>query len=339
MPQLLSELNSGGIPDEHIVIIVALGMHRKQTLEELESLVGARIMQRVKVQNHSALPEDCTLLGTSSLGTPIEINRTAAEAELLIACGNIEPHALVGMSGGIKALIPGVASQRCIEANHSLSQQYKAVPGQISNQVHQDLEEALRFIRIHYILNVVVNHRREIIAASAGDVIAAHRAGIQLARERFVVPVSSKYDFVIASAGGHPKDMQLYQAIKTIVNASKIALPGAPILIAARCEEQFGNGIFQYWTETIQDQERIVQMLKEKFVLGAHKIAHLHEVLMEHPVYLISELPEAAAQLLGLKTVSPQNMQHTIEELLPERDGSIAFLPYGSLTFPELLES
>jgi lactate racemase len=336
LPALLDELNAGGIPDARIHLVVALGLHRKQTSEEIRSLVGDTVIQRVRVMNHSAIPEDCIPLGVTKHGTPIEINRTVAQADLRIVTGSIEPHALVGMSGGIKALVPGTASWRCIEANHSLSQRYQATPGDPDNPIHQDLEETLQFIGVDFLLNVIVNHRREIIDAVAGHVIHAHRMGVQKARKRFIIPVAHPYDIVIASAGGYPKDMQLYQAVKSLKNASSITKPGGAILLVARCEEMFGNGIFQYWTEVIQDRSRIKQMLNEKFVMGAHKLAHIDEILSKHQVYFYSDVPPATVELVGFQPV--HNLLGTIRSLTEKSELQVALMPHASITFPEIIK-
>jgi nickel-dependent lactate racemase len=336
LPLLLRELNAGGIPDRHIRIIVALGMHRKQTVEELIRLTGEEVYRRVEVANHSALPEDCIRMGITSRGTPIEVNRLVAEADLRIATGNIEPHALVGISGGVKALIPGAASRTCIEHNHAMSQTFKAVPGDPDNPIHQDLEEALQFVPIHFLFNVIVNHRREPLDAVAGHVIEAHREGVRKAKDRFVVPVGKTYNLVIASSGGHPKDTQLYQTVKTLKNAAAVAKPGGKIVLVAQCEELFGNGTFQYWVETIQDREVMVKKLKEQFVLGAHKVVHIDEVLKKHEVYLFSAIPRPIVELIGFRPVT--DLQDTVDALAAEAGPDIAVMPYGGITFPYVMQ-
>src|SRR5690606_1223945 len=115
-------------------------------------------------------------------------------------------------------LVPGVASKRCIEANHALSQKVKATPGDPNNLIHDDLAEAASYVKIDFLFNVIVNHQRDIIAAVAGHIQAAHQQGMQIVRSRFLVPVNKCYDLVIVSAGGYPKDMQMYQVIKTLKN-------------------------------------------------------------------------------------------------------------------------
>lgn len=334
LPPLLQELNEAGIPDTAIDIIIALGMHRKHTPAEIEQLVGAAVYRRLRTHNHSASAEDCILLGTSSSGTPIEINRLAVKADLRIVTGNIEPHALVGTSGGIKALIPGIASQRCIEHNHSLSQHYKAVPGDPNNPIHKDLEEALQFISVDFLLNVVVNHERQVLEAVAGDVISAHRTLISRASSRFLIPVQHTYDLSVVSPGGHPKDLQMYQAIKALRNASTLTRTGGTIIMVAECPEMLGNGTFQLWVDTKKDRQRMVDQLKQHFLLGAHKILHLDEVLSKQRVYLHSAMPRPIVELLGL--LPTDNMQQIFDELTTAQGKSVALMPHGSLTYPQL---
>lgn len=330
LPLLLDELREGGLSLSQIQVVVALGMHRKQTERELKELVGEAVYDSVQVMNHSALPADCVSLGTTALGTPVEIFRPVAESELRIATGNIEPHGLAGVSGGVKALMPGVSSQRSIQHNHSFSMKWKTHPGDPENPIRKDMEEALQFLPIHFLFNTVVNHRQEILGAAAGDIKEAHRILADQAKKNFLVPIHRKFEAVIASAGGHPKDMQLYQAVKSLQNASKVVKPGGKILLIAECKEMFGNGLFQYWVETVQNPTRITQMMKEEFVLGAHKVTHIEEVLRQHEVYFYSEIPESTIELLGFKPVA--DLQGCIDQFV--QNGSVAVMPYAALTFP-----
>ncbi|CAG7650403.1 Lactate racemase [Paenibacillus allorhizosphaerae] len=329
---LLEELNIAGIADQAIDIVVALGLHRKHTADELERLVGKEAYNRVRVHNHSPIAEDCVHVGTTSLGTPVEINRTVAEAPLRIVTGNIEPHSLVGVSGGVKAMIPGVASHRCIEANHSLSLKVKAAPGDPDNDIHRDLEQSLSFLPIDFLLNVIVNHDRQVIHAVAGHIIDAHRAGVSYAADLFVVPVEKRYDIVIVSPGGSPKDLQLYQSLKALRNAASFAKPGGALILVAECPEMLGNGIFQFWIETMPNRERMVARLQQNFVVGAHKILHIDEVLRSYKVYLHSSLPTHVTELLGFIPAPDLNGAIASETCHP--DTTVAVMPFGALTYP-----
>jgi lactate racemase len=332
LPFLVEELNAGGIPDDRITVVVALGLHRRQTEEELRQLTGA-VFGRVRVVNHNAQPENCVYVGTTKLGTDIELNRTVVEADLRIATGNIEPHRLVGISGGPKALFPGVASSRSIEQNHSLSHRFQAVPGDPSNPIHLDLAEVLRFTPIDFLFNVVVTHERKLLGAVAGRLEDAHSKGAALARDTFLVQVANKYDVVVVSAGGYPKDMQLYQAVKSLQNAASVANEGADILLLARCQEMFGNGVFELWVETMGDLQSTAEQLKKKFVIGAHKIEHVAKITKKHNVFLHSDVPDPIVRLLEFEPV------HDLNRWVNERCGgkdtrSIAVFPCGSITYP-----
>lgn len=334
LPPLLEELKRGGIDDDAITVLIALGMHRHHTQEEMERLVGAEVYGRVRVVNHSAAQEDCVYLGTTTAGTPIEINRLATEADLLIVTGNIEPHAMAGVSGGVKAVIPGIASQRCIERNHSLSlSDAAATPGNPENPVHRDMVDGLQFISVDFMLNVVVNHKQQVLEAVAGHVIDAHRTAIGRAASRFIVPAATDYDVTVVSPGGHPKDMQLYQSVKALRNAAAITKPGGTILLAAECPEMLGNGTFQLWADTMADRSRAVAKLKQQFQLGAHKILHIDEVLSRQTVYLYSAIPRAMAELLGF--IPADSLQAAFDLVLKGPPVKLAVMPFGSLTYPQ----
>ncbi|WP_127583216.1 nickel-dependent lactate racemase [Paenibacillus koleovorans] len=335
LPLLLDSLNEGGIPDTDIEIIVALGAHRKHTEAELAELVGDAVVVRgVRVSNHSCLLEDCLRVGTSSRGTPLEINRRVVETGLIVATGNIEPHRLVGMSGGVKAIIPGAASRECITANHALSQHIQATPGHPDNPIHQDLEEVLPLLPPVFLLNLIVTQERTVLGAVAGDVVLAHRAGVERYRSIFLVPPgAAPYDLVLASAGGHPKDMHLYQAMKTIQNAAPLVRPGGTIVLAARCEEGFGNGVLHDWIETIQDRARMTAMLKQAFVLGAHKVEQLDKVLQEKTVFLYSDMPSSLVELTGIRPVP--DLEAALRSCVDSGLRRVAVMPYGALTFAD----
>ncbi len=332
LPPLLEELHAAGLGDDQIDIVVALGAHRKHTPDELKRLVGAEVYARIRVHNHSAASEDCVHRGTTSLGTPVEINRLVAETPLRIATGNIEPHAMVGISGGVKALVPGVASRRTIECHHALSLTYKAVPGVPFNPLHLDLEEAERLVPIHFLLNVIVDHNRHVLKAVAGHPAEAHKKGSAFAADWFTRRVSELYDVIVVSAGGAPKDLQMYQALKALRNAAAFVRPGGALLLVAECPEGMGNGLFQHWIETMGDRRKMTAKLRDRFVLGAHKILHVEEVLRRARVFIHCSLPRHLIELLGFYPAD--DLSVTTQALLQAPGAKLALMPFGSLTYP-----
>lgn len=333
LPYIIDELISGGIKEENITIVVALGLHRHMTDDEIKELVGEQIKERIRCINHSALQEDCVSVGHTSRGTPAAILREVVEADLRIATGNIELHKMAGFSGGVKALMPGVASEQTIKHNHALSKDVHAAPARIDdNPVRLDMEEVAQMVPIHFLFNVLVNPQRRILQAFAGDPVQAHRQGVEQAKKLFHHQLPSLYDMVICSAGGEPKDLNLYQGIKSLYNAKQAVRQGGIIVFCASCKEGYGNGEFQRWMEVIADPRKIAKKFAEQFVLGGHKAADAVEYTTYAQVYMVSDLAESIQKLLG--TVPYASAQEAVDAALAQlTDPKILVMPYGSLTF------
>lgn len=176
MPALLDELYAAGAAPEDITLVLALGSHRGHTEAEKAHLAGERAWREITCVDLNV--EDCVHIGTTSRGTPVDIDRRVAEADRRICLGNIEYHYFAGYSGGAKAIMPGVSTRAAIQANHSRMVESAACAGHLKgNPVREDIEEAAAMVGVDFILNVVLDAHKEIIRAVAGDVTAAHRAG------------------------------------------------------------------------------------------------------------------------------------------------------------------
>ncbi|MEJ2209059.1 MAG: nickel-dependent lactate racemase [Anaerolineae bacterium] len=304
LPPVLDELSAAGIPDAAITVIMALGLHRPMTEAEIIAAVGAEVYRRVRVINHD--PADCVRLGITSFGTPVEILRPLVEADVRICLGNLELHYFAGYSGGAKAVLPGCASRATLNANHSLMIRPGARAGGrgkhglAGNPVRADLEEGAAMLGIDFILNVVVDgadHR--IVGAVAGEVTAAHRRGCELVAERGIVEIERPADIVLASAGGYPKDVNLYQAQKALDNAAYALRDGGVLILAAECPEGLGNATFEDWLSSAPPDE-LLNRIQQQFVLGGHKAAAVAAVLRRAEVYLVSALPDDLVHRCGM---------------------------------------
>ncbi|MBO8170303.1 MAG: nickel-dependent lactate racemase [Bacillaceae bacterium] len=333
LPLIVDELKAGGLDEEQMTVVVALGLHRHMTEEEMTRLVGEDMKKRVRCLNHSALPEDCQYVGTTSRGTPVDIFRPVAEADLRIATGNIEPHKMAGFSGGIKALVPGTASERTIKKNHALSVDNRAKPAHLSdNPVRLDLEEAAEMVPVQFLFNVIVDPSRRILDAVAGHPIASHRRGASRAYEIFMHKLPEPCDLVVASAGGAPKDLNLYQAVKSLYNARQALRPGGIIVFCARCQEGYGNGEFQRWMENITDPDKIRKNFAEQFVLGGHKAHDLTGITTDAQVFMITDMPDPIVKLMGMVPFS--TLQEAMDNALKQlAQPNILVMPYASLSF------
>ena len=295
LPPLLEELGHAGVRRKDILIVFALGAHRKHTPEEIERLVGSEIASQYNCIDMDA--DDVVLAGTSSNGTPFEVFRPVAESSRRICLGNIEYHYFAGYSGGVKAIVPGVCSHKTIQTNHAFMVHEKAATGNLQNNpVRDDLEELLSFLSVDLILNVVLGPDKTILHATAGDCIKAHRAGCAFLDSLYRFPLKKGADFVIVTPGGYPKDLNIYQAQKALDNATYAVRQGGVIIWTAACQEGYGSAVFEQWLNDARCPDDLIDRVRKKFELGGHKAAAIAMTLKKADVYMVSELEDAAAE-------------------------------------------
>ncbi len=249
VPVVIDELGRAGIPDEDILIVVAVGTHRAQTREEHALLVTPQVMDRVRVIEHDCRHSEMAYLGTTRFGTPVSINAAVAAADRLILTGGIVTHDMAGYGGGMKSIVPGVSSYCTIMAHHKVSLGDK--PGTLSeyigcgktrgNLFYEDILEAGRLARPDFLVNTVMNPDGSIGRVVAGDPEAAHLEGQRTVDERFKVPIAGLSDLVIASCGGFPLDMNFYQSTKALYNAAAALKPGGTMVLLTESRESFGH--------------------------------------------------------------------------------------------------
>ncbi|MCJ7738326.1 MAG: nickel-dependent lactate racemase [Anaerolineae bacterium] len=333
LPPMLDELRAAGVPDDNVVIVMALGLHRPMTVTEIQSTMGADVCRHVQVINHD--PDDIVRVGTTSAGTPVELFRPVVEADVRICMGNIEFHYFAGYSGGAKAILPGCASKATIQANHAMMVNPAARTGNIEgNPVRRDIEEGSALVGIDFILNVVVDDHKHIVDAFAGDVTAAHRRGCRRVAQRGLVPIARQADIVLVSAGGHPKDINLYQAQKALDNASHAVRSGGTIILVAECPEGLGNRTFEQWMTEAHSADDILARIQREFVLGGHKAAAIAAVTKIAQIYLVSSLPAQMARQCGMVP-----FDSVIQALDAARSGfdiqpSLLIMPDGGSVLP-----
>jgi len=298
LPPILEELAKAGVEDEDVQIIFAIGSHRAQTAGERIKLIGAEMAQRLRYLDSD--PTNTVYLGTTTRGTPVEVFEPVVKADVRIALGNVEPHYFAGYSGGAKALVPGVCSLATIQTNHTMMVHSQASVGVLDgNPVREDIEEAAAIIGLDFILNVIVDDEHNVISASAGHPIDAHRWLCHVLDYQRKVAVEQLADIVIVSAGGYPKDINLYQAQKALDSAAAAVRPGGIIIWVAECPEGFGNPIFEDWLVGATADE-ILTRIQKRFVLGGHKAAAIARVLQRASVFLVSSLPPTLVRDCGL---------------------------------------
>jgi len=278
LPPVLNELKEANVKAEDITIVLAVGSHRTHTEEEKRNLVGDMVYDSgIKVIDSDK--NDCVNLGVCRNGTPVDIFRPVAAADRIICLGNIEYHYFAGYSGGAKAIMPGVSSHAAIQANHSNMVHDAARAGNMeTNPVRQDIDQVAEFIKIDFIVNVVLNAKKEIVKAVAGHYLQAHREGCKYLDQLYGVEIKKQADIVVVSPGGFPKDINLYQSQKGLDNAKHAVRDGGIIILVASAKEQFGEKTFEEWMLHKTPLE-MIREIKTNFKLGGHKAAAIAMIL------------------------------------------------------------
>ena len=338
LPLVLDELEAAGMPDEDVTVVVALGLHRPMTPEEIEAMVGPAVCQRVRVVNHD--PNNTVQLGVTTAGTPVEFFRPVVEADVRVCLGNLELHYFAGYSGGAKAILPGCASAITVTTNHARMACPEAATGRLEgNPVRSDMEQGVAMLGVDFILNVLVDGQHRISGAVAGDVTLAHRRGCEMVAQRGKVPVPALADIVLVSAGGYPKDVNLYQAQKALDNATYAVRPGGIIVLVAECIEGFGNQTFETWMTEARSPDDLLKRIQREFVLGGHKAAAVARSMKRAEIYLVSALSPDVIRSIGLHPFA--SLEEALRSAL-ERVGAsatLAVLPEGGSILPSAPES
>jgi nickel-dependent lactate racemase len=251
LPPLLARLEAAGIPREAVTILIATGLHRPATEAEFREICGEETAARYRIVNHHARElSEHRSLGKTTAGTPVYIDERFVSADLHVTLGFIEPHLMLGYSGGRKLIAPGLAAQETIKVLHSprFMRDPRAVEGSIEdNPLHRELLEIARMARHDFLVDVALARgtpRRPIAAVFAGDPVSAHRQGVEFVSRVMLETLDHPVDAVITTAAGYPLDLTFYQAVKGITAASHIVKPGGKILILAACEEGVGGPEF-----------------------------------------------------------------------------------------------
>lgn len=230
LPVLLDELNAAGVPDRDITALIARGTHRPMTEAECVARYGEAVMARIPVENLSQDPADFVDLGVTPMGVPIFVSRRYLESELSIAVGNIIPHMYAGWAGGAKMVQPGVSSPLTTAKTHLMAGPcVYDILGRVDNPVRHEMEEIAVKSGLSSIVNVVLNREGGVVAVVAGDVVAAHRVGVEIARPIYTVELDERPDVVIASS--HPADRDLWQGFKPLNNCGMLAKDGGTLIL------------------------------------------------------------------------------------------------------------
>jgi nickel-dependent lactate racemase len=344
VPWILGEL--AHVPREQFVIVNGTGSHRANTREELVRMLGAEIVETVRVVNHNAF-DDATLtrLGRTSYGGEVWLNNDYLHADVRIATGFIEPHFFAGFSGGPKGIVPGVAGIKTIMHLHNAQMighpksTWALLEG---NPVQGEVREAVAMAPPHFMVNVAVNTNRQITALWAGDYIEAYEVGCRFVAEHATRPVEQPFDIVISTNSGYPLDQNLYQTVKGMSAAARIVKPGGAIVAVAECCDGLpSHGNYKDLLRMRRTPAELLEMIEAPDFALYDQWQAQSQALVQRiaEVYLYSSLEP---QMVRDAMLTPIDDVEAALAILLDRYGPeamVAVLPEGPQTVPYLLEA
>ena len=338
VPPMLSAIRRGN-PNARITILIATGCHRGTTKAELIEKFGPEIVERERIVIHDcAKEEDMVTIGTLPSGGILRINRVAAEADLLISEGFIEPHFFAGFSGGRKSVLPGIAARETVYWNHNA--EFIANPRTRTgildgNPLHQDMIYAARTAKLAFICNVVINAKHEVVGAFAGDCEQAHLAGASFL-EGLCRQDKAPADIVITSNNGYPLDQNIYQAVKGMTAGEATCREGGVIIMVAACNDGHGGESFRdTMIQPIPAAEilrKIQATPKADTVPDQWESQILCRILSQFHVVLVTQADPELVKAMKMHPAANLEEALAIAETLLGRPGKVTVIPEGIST-------
>ena len=343
LSHIIEYLNDLGVADDQISIIIALGSHRVSTETEKETIVGSEVFSRIKVYDHDCFnPEENSFVGYSSVNTPIYINKKILEADRVILTGGIVFHLFAGFGGGAKSVVPGVAGIETIQYNHrltfnegegtglNLNASSNIIKG---NPMREDITDICRRVNPDFLINAILDTEGNFLKFVAGDFEEAWLEGCDFIRNCYGIGIEEKADIIVATAGGYPRDINLYQTIKTMDNCLYGGNESSVIVLMSECRDGLGAAEFLDWFQykTLEEME---MALKRNFTVPGYAAYKTAYTGVYRRLIMISALPEEQVKELGF--ISAKSLEEAMElayQLSPP-DPKIILMPYGGNTLP-----
>lgn len=325
----------------NIVVVVALGSHRKQSEEELCQLASKSVYGKVKVVNHDCDADDLINVGTTPSGTKVYVNPLVVGRKVIMITGTVH-HIMAGFGGGRKSVIPGVAGRQTIKQNHiqSLSKTEKRSDPLVGtrllnhNPINEDMNEAAKLIDVAFGINIVVNSSSKHSKLICGNFYDAWLKSCKYVDDAYGLLIEKEADIVIASCGGYPKDINLYQSTKSLFNATRAVKKGGTLILLAECSEGGGAPDFFNWIEPLK-RGVLDEELRKNFTIGGYIFYAACEAIAKCNVYMLSSIDPDVVRDMNIITSS------NIEELLNKincQNKDIYIISYGGNVVPLIEE-
>ena len=325
---------------ENITIIIANGTHIGGDETELRTLVTNAVYERIRVENHNCNADDLIYLGTTPHGTPVRINRTAAQADLVLCLGAVTHHVMAGFGGGRKSILPGISGEDTIFHNHAFSLDAASLRSNpaigngvlAGNPLHEDMCEAAGMIKNLFIVNLVMNAQMQLAAILSGHYLHSWEEACHMVDRIYQVDIPEKADVIITSCGGFPKDISLYQGTKTIDNVESGLKPGGTLILIIEARDGGGPAEYFDWSKDLI-AGTLEQRLREHFTVAGYIFFLNCEQAQRYNILLYSSIDPKDVEPMGLRTFSDMNELLSSAQL---EGKSIYVIPNGSTVIPHV---
>ncbi len=337
---LVRRLEELGISDGDIAVLVALGTHRAQSKAELEKLASTYVYSRCRVVNHDCDSPELVHVGTTSYGTEVLVNPLAVGRKVIVISGTVH-HLMAGYGGGRKSILPGIAGRGTIRANHrhaldpvEAHTDDKVGSGRLLiNPINRDMHEAADMVRPIFGISIVVNNHSQHSGIFCGDFDAAWKASCRFCQHYYGVPIDYEADVVLVSCNGYPKDINLYQSVKALLNGARALRPGGTFVFFAECREGGGAPDFFNWVEPLERGE-LDSALREGFTIAGYIFyASCEAIARAGAFHMLSSISSDAVKGMGIKAYStPDEMMKNLDF----RGKRVYVIPNGGSLLPQL---
>ena len=339
---LIKKLSEYGIKDDEILILIATGLHRQSHEEEVDRILGKNLRDRLKVKDHDATDKSSLkYFGQTSDNIPIYINKHYCESDLKILTGYVEPHFFLGFSGGRKSIGIGIAGEETIQGNHSaenIASKYARFGIYKENPMHKISIEISKLVGVDFIINVCINERHDITQVAAGHLEHVHEFLVNYQLNNVFRKIDKPYDIVVCGNGGYPLDLNLYQAVKSMVIGEMAVKRNGIIISVNELSNGVGHDNFKSLINSGKPPKQIYEEIlnKEIVISDQWEIQILARVLMKAEVYVVSKLNEKEIGNIGLKYA--KTPEEAIELALDKhgKNARILILPNGPQLLPRL---
>lgn len=342
-----------GIDKDTVTIIMGMGSHKEPTKKQIEEVLGDSLPGEYKVVFHDHKAKDLVDLGKTTRGTPIKINKTYYEADCKILLTDTTFHYYAGFGGDRKSILPAVAGEETINHNHGMLIDPNARTGNLDgNPVHLDMMEVAEKAGVDFVVNVLAKGE-DIVDITAGEQGVAFKKTTDTLLKYFEIPVEKQADLIIVSAGGYPKDINLYQGTKGLTHTKEAVKKGGHVIYMAECKEGIGHAVFEEWIGSVNehikkcktDEEKIqkacdflAKEVQENFVMGGHKAYYLFREKTRASISLLSDLDtdmvESEYHVEPISFTSSKTMQKSlqshVDSKIKEIDPKLIYvIPHG----------